>query len=169
MFSIFQIAFAVLITLALMTGRPHPRVGAAILVNFIGSVALSKAGLSELETFRWMGILDICAALSMLGCGWRGSVAAACYGAMATVYVVGVHLDTTVGVIYSVIEGLGVIALAVTGGMDRGIRFLHRSIGSLYHRTRYDFRRSHDNLGGVDNGGEVCAGAPLVSEDGRAR
>jgi hypothetical protein len=169
MFSVFQIAFAVLITLALMTGKPHPRVGVSILVNFIGSIALSKAGLSDVEEFRWMGLLDICAALAMLGCGWRGSVAAACYGAMAIVYVVGLHLDTTAGVIYSVVEGLGAIALAVTGGLDRGIRFLHLGLGSLYRRHRYDFRRSHDRIGRVDHGGEVRARAPLVSEDGGAQ
>lgn len=168
MFSPFQIGFAALIFLALAAGKPHPRVAAAIVINFIGSVTLSKLGLSAVETFHWMGILDLCAALAMLGCGWRGAVAAACYATMSAVYIAGLHLDTTTTVIYSVVEGLGVIALAVTGGLDRGIRGLYRGLGTLYHRFGYGFRRNHDSIGRVDNGCEVRPCASLVSKDGGA-
>ena len=152
-FSPFQISFAVLIALALIYGRPHRVVVSAVLVNFIGSVAISKSGMGEVDQLIWAGTLDLTCAIAMLGgFGWRANISAACYGAMAVAYPIGLSLDATMGLIYSVVEALGLIALAVIGGLDSGIRTLYRRLRPVYRSVSHGFRR----LGAVgyrpDNG-----------------
>lgn len=155
MFSAFQVSFAVLIGLALICGKPHRAVVCAVLANFVGSVAISKSGLGETDALFWAGTLDItCAVLMLGGFGWRANVAAACYGAMAVAYPIGVSLDATTGLIYSVVEALGLIALAVIGGLDSGLRTVYRRIRTVYRGDGAYIRRSGVGFSGPDTGGQ---------------
>jgi hypothetical protein len=121
-FSAIQIGFAILIALAIRYGRPHPRVALAIALNFVASVALSKMDLPVHDQLVWTGIVDIATFVAILGAGWRGSLAGLCYAAMAMAYPIGLYLGSSLDHIFSVAEVLGLIALGVIGGLDRGIR-----------------------------------------------
>jgi hypothetical protein len=149
-FSPFQIGFAVLILLAIWAGRPHPRISAAIVGNFLCSVALSKIGMPDADRLIWMGVTDSLTALALLGLTWRQNIAAACYGAMVIVYPFAVILEVSEAATYSCIEVLGALALVVIGGLDKGIRILSRALsraaGAVRRRTGFAF---HHNCGSV--------------------
>ena len=166
--TVYQLAFVVLAALAIVAGRPPATVCVAIAGNFAASVFIAKLGLPVSQALLWTGLVDALTVIAMIGASRRGDAAALCYALMIFVYPAAYAFGWGLDLTFSIIEGLGVLALAVIGGMDRGIRlgcrWVVRALG-VAGRGR-DVRRGLLVVAALEAEGlEACSHAEKIGPD----
>jgi len=121
----YQIAFLGLFALAVLLGRPDWRIAAIWLVSF--GVCMAHAG----DEMALAAISVATAAFFSIVETRRAQVVAGLYATMAFSYVFGVAFAWPESTTYGIVELLGVAALGVIGGVDRGLlRLVRRFRGS---------------------------------------